>query len=774
MKHLPIYIIICLLSFRSIGQITVFYDDFSSNGNTSWTTSGPIGSSSWSVSRSGVDWGARINSSPAQLELTNDASTSGNVNGWVFVYTQTSNFSAPYNPTLSSNIDKVTWFFNLRQIRTDPAGFGSGSYGVALILATNSINTFNNGSGYAIVLGQSGTTDPIRLAKFNNGLGGTLSNIIVSNTTGLTDIGNEYISGKVTYDPSTNTWELFLRNDGTSSFTDPTEGQLTSQGTATDNTYAGSALPYIGAYWQGSTSANQTAFFDNIVIQVSGYKESTNGGGLWNNSSTWDPQGTPVKWDGVKIKTGHTVAVDDERSCQNLEIETSAVLNINSGKKLTVSGTLSNSGTLTLKSDATGTGSLIHSTSEVSATVERYVAGNWATAEDGWHLISSPVVSQAISAFETTGAGNGYDFFGWNEASKLWMNYKDAGFSTWNGSSNFVLGRGYLISYEQNQTGKYFSGELNISSVTLNDLSYTPSQGNGWHLLGNPFASAIKWNDGNWSLTDVATTAKIWHSTNKSYTDIAANGIIPQAQGFFIRVTNSTNSITIPAAARVHNSTAWYKNSDVPQLTLIARPADGSSAQETHIRLEPQATHNNDPYWDSHFMAGYAPQLYSLAEGVKLSTNALPSLSEDMEIPLGFQKNQHNNFTLELSDNTLAAIVILKDLKTGITHNLSQQPVYSFTSSEGDDPLRFKLAFASVGIESAGTESVPYAWYAGGNIHFRNVEQGTWVEVYASNGQLMKREQYRGEAMHWQVAPGVYFVKILKAKQQNVQKIVIY
>lgn len=220
------------------------------------------------------------------------------------------------------------------------------------------------------------------------------------------------------------------------------------------------------------------------------------------------------------------------------------------------------------------------------------------------------------------------------------MNYK-AGNPT-----QIVPGKGYLVAYENTVT-KTFTGTLNVSDISFSNLSFTSGQGNGWHLLGNPFASAIQWNDGNWSLSDVAGTAKIWNSTSKSYTDIAANGIIPQAQGFFIQVNSSSNSITIPAAARVHNSTAWYKNSDAPKLTLIARPADGSSAQETHIRLEPQATHNNDPYWDSRFMAGYAPQFYSLAEGVKLSTNALPSISEDMEIPLGFLKT--NTTTSPLS-----------------------------------------------------------------------------------------------------------------------------
>jgi len=260
--------VICLIgaSERAWGQTTVFTDDFSTNTDVTYTTSGAIGSSAWSVNRSGDDWGARRNTSPAQLELTNDVGATANVNGWIFTNTAMSSFSSPFSTTLSSNPGLVTWYFNIRQIRTDPAGYASGSYGAAFILATTSQTANNTGTGYAIVYGQSGSTDPVRLARFSGGLSTGLTNIITSNTTGLTDFGAEYLSVKITYNPSTDEWELFLRNDGASAFTDPTSGTLTSQGTAIDNTYTGTSLSYMGGYWQGSTGATQTAFFDNVSV----------------------------------------------------------------------------------------------------------------------------------------------------------------------------------------------------------------------------------------------------------------------------------------------------------------------------------------------------------------------------------------------------------------------------------------------------------------------------------------------------------------------------
>jgi hypothetical protein len=259
---------VLLLSGTVEAQTTVFTDDFNSDQSATYTTSGAIGASAWSVTRSGADFGARRNTSPAQLELTNDADATPNANGWVLVSTASSSFTSPYDTILNSNSGLVTWTFNMRQVRPDPAGFASGSYGVAFILAGTSNTNNNTGSGYAVVLGQSGSTDAIRLASYSGGFQGTLTNLIVSNTAVLSDFGAEYLSIKVTYTPATETWELFLRSDGASAFADPAAGTLTSQGTLVDSTSTGTSLPLMGAWWQGSTGATQPAFFDNTTVTV--------------------------------------------------------------------------------------------------------------------------------------------------------------------------------------------------------------------------------------------------------------------------------------------------------------------------------------------------------------------------------------------------------------------------------------------------------------------------------------------------------------------------
>ena len=244
-------------------QTTVFFDDFSDNLSLLWTTGGQIGSSSFYVNRKGIDWGAR-RSTLGRLDLSNDISGASNAGGWVYTYILTGDFIYPYEQILSSNTGLINWIFNIRVNRSNLAGFSTNNYGLAFILAGSTTSPFNTGSGYALVLGNILTPDPFRLAKYNNGLSGTLTDII----TGWDDIGTNYYSIRITYNPADEEWELFVRDDGAIGFSDPSEGTLISQGTAIDNTYTNIALDYAGGYWAGYTVQNQIAFFDNLSIVI--------------------------------------------------------------------------------------------------------------------------------------------------------------------------------------------------------------------------------------------------------------------------------------------------------------------------------------------------------------------------------------------------------------------------------------------------------------------------------------------------------------------------
>jgi len=171
--------------------------------------------------------------------------------------------SAAYNTVFNTNTGVLTWAFNMRQRRTDPSGFDGGNYGVAFVLGCSS-NNFLIGNGYAVVLGNSGSSDNLRLVRFVNGLdaNANLTNIIAP----VTDFGNDFLTVKVTYNPVGNNWSLFIGNNLTF-FDDPnTATYIQSGATTSDATYTGTDLLFLGCLWNHATTATDVAEFDNIRI----------------------------------------------------------------------------------------------------------------------------------------------------------------------------------------------------------------------------------------------------------------------------------------------------------------------------------------------------------------------------------------------------------------------------------------------------------------------------------------------------------------------------
>jgi len=311
----------------------------SSGGATPWT-------------EVGTGNGSRTRLENGQLVLTNcnDGASTGGDNGMEQVMFNVEN---RYETVLNDGDAQAEWVFNMRQSRSDPSGFGTNSYAAAVILGSDQADVAAAGAdGYAVVIGNALTPDPVRLVRFTNGLSSNsnVTNVAVSSQNNATN----YYSVRVTFDKCTGLWSLYVRNDGVTAFADPNVGGLGTAVTGTDQTHTALDLKYFGAIWQHGTSCTETARFDNLYIPNTNNAASNakywNGSASanWNTAANWGPcPGVPTQTDDViipNVTTQPIISATPVAYCRGLTINSGAELTINSGQYLNVYGNVVNNG----------------------------------------------------------------------------------------------------------------------------------------------------------------------------------------------------------------------------------------------------------------------------------------------------------------------------------------------------------------------------------------------------------------------------------------------
>ncbi|MCX6283199.1 MAG: hypothetical protein NTW31_03040 [Bacteroidetes bacterium] len=536
----------------------------------------------------------------------------------------------------------------------------------------------------------------------------------------------------------------------------------------------------------------QTATSTNNPNNQKTYKAWTGGSTDWSTASNWTG-GSPSLSDNVEIPSTPsnqphvTLDPSSPATCNNLVIASGASVTIDAGKALTVNGaaTLNSAECLILKSPAglgpSGSVIFLGSVSgSGSIKAERYIP-TYTSGTDGWHFLSSPINATAIDG-NSFDPGTNDDLYRWNEVTATWENHKDGA----NPFNTFDNGRGYLCAY-QSASIHYFSGNPNNANITIGGITKTNGTGySGWNLVGNPFPCALKWNDGNWDLTNFATTSKIMNPGG-TYTDVPANGTIPALQAFMVNTTSASTSLVIPASSRIHEgATNWYKNHEnvKDRLMLTAASSDNNTYVESVIRFDALSTAWFDREHDSHFLPGIAqaPKLYSIISGgEQLSTNTLGYEQNSRTVSLGFEKGTASEYSITAagieSFNPMANIS-LEDTKTTLTQDLRQNPVYNFSAEAGDNLARFILHFSGqLGIAENSENSDYRIFASAGQIVIipLSLNQGqTRVYVFDIVGRNILSHSWDGKSkliLKPEAPQGVYLVNIIRSQNMYCKKV---
>lgn len=263
-------VILTILPINSmVGQSTVFIDDFGSS-HTSLISGGTPLMTYTQINATGsgtplLESTLATNTAP-YLKIIGAAS--GNTAGQSYM---TGTIPSPLNTTLSSNTGTITWSFNMRQNYGAMSGLSATQRFFGVILAASESNLLSaTCKGYMISQGFS-TTLGYQLVRFDAGLGatGTTTTIISAPTVASS---KDYMSIKVTYDPTTSTWTLYERTDAASAtvgFLDPTTCSTQIGSPTVDATNTGIATGTFGYFVNHTTSTTTfNAYVDNFRIQL--------------------------------------------------------------------------------------------------------------------------------------------------------------------------------------------------------------------------------------------------------------------------------------------------------------------------------------------------------------------------------------------------------------------------------------------------------------------------------------------------------------------------
>jgi hypothetical protein len=486
-----------------------------------------------------------------------------------------------------------------------------------------------------------------------------------------------------------------------------------------------SGLVKFGFYGESTISnADNDLFVDNVIIRTSATTWNGTADNNWSNNANWS-NGSPLGGNAVIGASANNPVLSGTATVNNLTINASTVLSIANGGQLTVNGVLTNSAGnagLVLQSNASGTGSLIHNTADVAATIQRYITGGQ------YHFASVPLTAAA----NPTAAlfMNSY-LWKYDPTIPDWVKYL-------NTTDALTVDQGYMIWYTGANTTYSFAGNMNNGAFP----AATPGGAGTYNLVPNPYPSAINWTAATgWTKTNVANATYIYNNTQyASYVDgVSANGgtnIIPAGQGFFVRATGAA-TLAMNNSVRTHSSQAFFNEPVINDLFRVAVSVNGKS-DETVVRFTESATASFDSEYDAAKLYGHAsaPQLYTMSsDSEMLSINSLLMTEGGVSVPLSFEFSADGEITLQFSgvgSFSEQQAIFIEDLFTGSMTNLRQHGNYSFNHLVSNDPDRFLLHFRDItGLDESGA-----GWQVWAN------DRKVYVNIPELNGQRVSIEMF--------------------------------
>ncbi|MFZ1689253.1 MAG: hypothetical protein WAU70_17655, partial [Flavobacteriales bacterium] len=238
-----------------------------------------------------------------------------------------------------------------------------------------------------------------------------------------------------------------------------------------------------------------------------------------------------------------------------------------------------------------------------------------------WRFLTAPVSGRTLQDWQDDFFTSGYpgsafpsfpftSIYGYNEAAP---GTEDDGFSAASGSTETIAqGEGYWVWCGDSLGGTApFLIDVNGPLYTgdrLLPVAYTNNGnpgGDGWTMVGNPYASAIDWDAPGWTKTNINNAIYIWDPDAENFAGyvggVSINGgsrYIASSQAFWVQANAPAPVLRATENVKTAMAVGFKSGSNMDLLRL--RVVGNGMADETVLRTEAGATSGFDGDYDAY------------------------------------------------------------------------------------------------------------------------------------------------------------------------------
>lgn len=588
------------------------------------------------------------------------------------------------------------------------------------------------------------------------------------------------------------------------------------------------AIIYSGTYSGALVCRNYALYAGSTHTLGSSTLEATGNlntiGTLSASSGTINLTGVSSNQTSNQSITGNSIAV------ANLGFGTSGnggtktlVASVSVSNVVTQSGSavLASIGNLTLLSSASGTARIapLNTASAITGNikVERYIPASYRR----YRYLSSPVVGGTTLQWRDNGAstsGRGIHITGstgtvdpslnnGTSAYKYTENLSAGGSdinSKWqavDGSSTLTNGQGYNVFVRgdrtknlmlatdtvPNNTTIWVSGTYPVSPVAM-PVTYNPTLGNGWNLVGNPFPSTLDWDAASgWTKTNIGNAIYIYNTAANTFGSYdgttSTNGVtnyISSGQAFFIQANASSPALSVSESAKVATVGSNLFKGAEQNCLRIKLAQDASAWDETVIRFMDNKADSFNANEDVRKLANstlnlgsyFSPDNYAIVN--YLSKASLGNKT----VPLQAKVKTPGTYTLSFSqvaDFDANIELFLKDNLKNTSTNLRLNNTYlvdldTSAASMADGRLEIVFTTKANGLNALlaepKTHLLVYPNPAKESIHLslsKGSFDGSTIKVFTTTGALVYQNTHSGNSVELNIenlSEGMYFVSV--------------